>query len=344
MPRFLPLLVVLAIGCGRRSDPPPAPVPAPSVDADWIHPDGSTADVPRWGHREGLSVGLWPSDGPPGLFRVYTPYLGHQHPRMINFVSVEPVVKGVRAQSELDPSPKTGKPGIRFFSLDMYDAARDDGVAPPPRFAPGRLTTLDGVPALVFDVVTEVFRNGAQPVLTVLFRKDRPHEVGFRVSATPQSSPMDSCVLSATMGNYARLRRIHLADETADSLKQWPMYSPDPLGFAPWRQWPGEKMLLRNGERVVAATPDEPDPASAPMPGVHPAWQYTGKKATQYWRTADADGLTVRVNGRETFWGSNTPIPGGISFENFELEAPFRDGQEFWFGVTPGTPAELGFK
>jgi hypothetical protein len=79
------------------------------------------------------------------------------------------------------------------------------------------------------------------------------------------------------------------------------------------------------------------------MPGVHPAWQYTGKKTTQYWRTADVPGLVVRANGRETFWASKTPIPGGISFENFETEAPYKVGQEFWFGVTPGTTDELGF-
>jgi hypothetical protein len=103
-------------------------------------------------------------------------------------------------------------------------------------------------------------------------------------------------------------------------------------------------MLLRDGERVVAATPDEPDPQAAPSPGVPPHWKYEGKKATQYWRTADAEGLVVRANGRDRFWASQTPIPGGVSFENFELEAPFRDGQEFWFGVTPVAPGELGFR
>lgn len=343
MPRFLPLLAVIAVvGCGGRSDPLATPDPPASADADWIRPVGAMADVPRWGHRDGLSVGLWPSDGPPGLIRIYTPYLGHKHPRMVNFVSVEPVANGVRAQSELDTSPHTGKPGLMFTAVDAFDGTAPDPAAK--TFATGRLGVENGVPTLSFDVVTEKFRNGTQSVIRVLFRRDRPHEVGFRVSAVPGSTPMHSCVLSATMGNYARLRRIHLADEIADSLKQWPKYTPDPLGFAPWRQWPREKLLKRGDERVVAATPDEPDPASAPMPGVHPAWQYTGTKAMQYWRTADAAGLVVRANGRETFWGSSTPIPGGISFENFELEAPFRDGQEFWFGVTPKAPAELGFQ
>jgi hypothetical protein len=53
--------------------------------------------------------------------------------------------------------------------------------------------------------------------------------------------------------------------------------------------------------------------------------------------------VVVRVNGRTTYWGGNAPIPGGVSYENFELEAPFTAGQEFWFGVTPEGPEALGF-
>lgn len=341
MSRLFPLLVILTVGCGGRNDLPSAPDPPTVADPDWIRPVGETADVPRWGHRDGLSIGLWPSSGPPGLFRIYAPYLGHKHPRMVNFVSVEPVAKGVRAQSELDISPHTGKPGLMFTAMDEFD-----GTVPPPGtrvYAPGQLGVENGVATLTVDVVTERFRNGTQPVIRVLFRADRPREVGFRVSAVPGSQTMHSCVLSATMGNYARLRRIWLADEVVDSLKLWPQFTPDRLGFAPWRQWPREKLLKRGDERLVATTPNEPDPATAAMPGVHPAWRYTGAKATQFWRTTDVDGLVARANGRRLFWASNTPIPGGVSFENVELEAPFREGQEFWFGVTTSTPAELGF-
>jgi hypothetical protein len=34
--------------------------------------------------------------------------------------------------------------------------------------------------------------------------------------------------------------------------------------------------------------------------------------------------------------GGQQPIPGGISFENFELREPFRDGQTSVFGITTG--------
>jgi len=49
------------------------------------------------------------------------------------------------------------------------------------------------------------------------------------------------------------------------------------------------------------------------------------------------------VNGRTTYWGNSGKIPGGVSYENFELQAPFSVGQEFWFGVTPDEPGKLGF-
>jgi len=54
-------------------------------------------------------------------------------------------------------------------------------------------------------------------------------------------------------------------------------------------------------------------------------------------------GVVVRVNGRTTYWGKGGTIPGGTAYENFELEAPFAEGQEFRFGVTPDEPSTLGF-
>ena len=88
-------------------------------------------------------------------------------------------------------------------------------------------------------------------------------------------------------------------------------------------------------------TPDEPDPTAAsyaPLTRKH--WHYFGDVATQYWRCASPDErLEVLVNGRFTYWASRSPIPGGVSFENFEMVAPFRQGGEFVFGVEPGVGA-----
>ena len=34
----------------------------------------------------------------------------------------------------------------------------------------------------------------------------------------------------------------------------------------------------------------------------------------------------MRVYGRTTDWGDGGPIPGGMAYENFELEVPFAQG------------------
>jgi hypothetical protein len=68
-----------------------------------------------------------------------------------------------------------------------------------------------------------------------------------------------------------------------------------------------------------------------------------GRTATQYWRAPAGRNLVARVNARKTYWASQAAVPGGVAFENFELEAPFHPGQKFVFGITPDLPAALGF-
>ncbi len=344
MPRVLvltPVLVAaLALGCGRTDPPAPAP-PADPVAVTWLRPTPDRPSEPVWGLDGGLAVGLWPTGGPRGLIRVYAPYLGQKRPRMVNFIAVEPVVGGARGQSELEVS-RDGKAGLAMWSGDTEAdvAAPRDPTTP----AAGRIERVDGAEELTFYLATEPFHNGARPVLQVVLRSDRPHEVGFRVHAAPGGARMDSCVLTATMGNYARLRRVWLNGEVADARKVWPTFVPDRLGFAPWRAWGRDRLLKAGGDLLVAATSDETDPAGATYdPAVPPHWRYEGRPATQYWRTADAPGAVARVNGRTTYWGGGGPIPGGVAYENFELEVPFADGQEFWFGVTPDRPDRLGF-
>lgn len=310
----------------------------------WIHPTGAGGGEPVWGLENGIRVGLWPTGGPRGLIRVYAPYVGVEPPKMINFISVEPVAGGARGQSELETGLESGRRGLEFRTADTLEEAathpRD-----PSRPAAGRIETIDGRETLTFFIVPEPFRNGARPILQALLRKDRPHEVTFRVFAAPESAPMKACVLSATMGNYARLRRLWLRNEVVEASTVWPVFEPDRLGFAPWRVWPRDRLLRKGDALVVAVTPNEADPESAEYdPQVNAHWRYQGRPATQYWRTADAAGARAQVNGRVTYWGSDAPIPGGVAYENFEVEAPFRAGQEFTFGITLDPPERLGFR
>jgi hypothetical protein len=215
----------------------------------------------------------------------------------------------------------------------------------PWRPASGKVARVGKTRTMTFFVFVEQFENGARPVVQVTLRQDRPHEVSFKVFAAKGSAAMKSCILTATMGNYARLRHLWLKGEVVDSRKVWKEFRPDAWGFAPARQWRLDRLVAASGEVVVAATPNESEPARATYAKDVPSWwRYEGKPATQYWRARSQKGLVVRVNGRKTFWATKAAIPGGVSYENFELEVPFKAGQEFRFGVTPEAPEKLGFR
>jgi len=322
---------------------PPRTLAGPVEDGPFLRPTAGPAAEPFWGIRGGIAVGLSPTGGPRGLIRVYTPYLGQGRRRVMNFVAVEPVARGSRGLSELEASALDRVQGKAMWTGDAFDD--DPKPRPPWQPARGVISSAGGKKTLSFYLYVEPFDNGARPVVEVRLREDRPHEVAFRVHSARRGAPMRACVLTATMGNYARLRRLWLKDRVVDAHALYRSARFDPAhGFAEHRQWGVGELLVVDGEAVVAAGPDEPDPAHATYDsGVQPHWHYVGKTATQYWRAPAQRNLVARVNARKTYWASHAAIPGGASFENFELEAPFRPGQQFVFGITPELPAALGF-
>lgn len=280
--------------------------------------------------------------GPRGLLRIYAPYLGHDDGRVINFIAVEPIAQGRsrRGFSELEPSTLDGVQGKRFWSADQPG----DFTPRQPQDHPARgaLSREGDVSIVRVHVLIEPFDNGARPYLRLTFRSDRPYEVGLATFADPQSKPLANCILSATMGNFARLRQLYLTDKVALAHDLWPDYRKD--GFTLHRKFPLSE-LFRTGDAgaLVAATGDEADPQQIKDGFPFSGWRYFGQKATQYWRCEQPhDKLFAQVNGRFTYYLSKSEIPGGIAFENFELVEPFRDGAEYWFGVTKQTPRELG--
>ncbi|RIK74381.1 MAG: hypothetical protein DCC67_16665 [Planctomycetota bacterium] len=255
----------------------------------------------------------------------------------MNFMAVEPIAKGQtgRGLSELEFSRLDQKPGKRFWSRN--DLADSSPLSPTPP-ATGWLESVDGVECLRVYVLVERFDNGAHVYVRLTFRADRPHEVGVATFAHADSTPLEHCIITATMGNYARLRRLELADRTVEAAELWPAYRGD--GFTPHARFPlGELKRTPSGAAVAAAVSNEPDPESAAYaPGTREGWRYVGRPARQYWRSDHPpDGLEVLVNGRTVYWASQSSIPGGVAFENFEMVAPFRNGEEFWFGVEPIT-------
>ncbi len=76
-----------------------------------------------------------------------------------------------------------------------------------------------------------------------------------------------------------------------------------------------------------------------------------GMEITQYWRKEGLSydpSLHLRVNGRARYWSGGSqdknayvPIPGGPSFENFEMREKYYPGQKFYFGISRKSPAEI---
>jgi hypothetical protein len=305
--------------------------------AGWLRPDGTPTAEPRWGHRHGIQVGLHPLGGPRGLLRIYAPYLGHPADRLVNFIAVEPIVAGQtdRGYSELEHSLLDDADGKRMWSADLGSTGTPSTAAlnTPAR---GTTETIDGVEHLRLFVMVERFENGADVHVRVTFRADRPHEIGLAAFRSERSAQLESCVLSATMGNFARLRRLRLADRVVTPAELRPEHSGD--GFTEHARFPlSELGRTADGDAIVSASPDEERPQNAHYAaGTAEHWKYFGARATQSWRApSPTPELEALVNGRRSYWASSSPIPGGTSYENFELVEPFRQGREFFFSVEP---------
>lgn len=314
--------------------------------ARWVR-SGLNTNSPVWGAPGGLQFALHPGGftegqgGPRGLIRIGYPTLLHGGVDLINFIAVEPVVKGRKGYSELERSAFDGKPG-KYLWAGSSEKPQNGAV----RLAPGKIRQLGGgVDELEVTVHVEQFENGAHVRLRLTQRSDAPNELRLAVEAEPDSAPMESCVLTATMGNKARTRLLFLKDGPVSSLKLYPDYRGK--DFTAHRIFGLERLpRLPNGDVLAAVGTDEEEPASVHPFGRPGFWDYRGAKVMQYWRKPSVEvgpELACAVNGRFTYWLSEQPIPGGIAFENFELREPFRNGQSFIFGISrqwPGLGSE----
>lgn len=306
----------------------------PTTEHSWLRPVGASEADPRWGHPDGLQIGIPPIPGPRGLLRVFTPYLDHPQDRLVNFIAIEPIPVGSdeRGYSELERSAlDPGLSGKRLWSADDEAAAHGGTGAP----AAGVIGSADGVETLTVWIGVEPFDNGADVRVRVRFFADRPHEVEVAGFANPTSVPLAHLVLTATMGNWARLRRIHLRDRTVTPGELWPGHTG--TGFTSHGRF-GLADLSRDGTAVVVgASGDEDDPWTVEYSAdTADHWRFLGRRAMQTWRVDDPHpDLEVRVNARWAYWASASPIPGGPAYENFEVFEPFRQGASFRFMVEP---------
>jgi len=312
-----------------------------SAGVDWVRP-GLTTNQPVWGIRGGLLWAVAPAGfrggEPRGLIRLGYPVLPDGRYDLVNFIAIEPIVRGRRGFSELERSQLDGVAGKRIRAEDPGGVSTNL-VAGTLRERPG------GHEELEVGLQVEKFENGAHVRLVVRQRSNRPDEIELSVFQESDSEPLDYCILTATMGNMARTRQLWLKGEVVSSLRLYRDFRG--TGFAPHREYPMSHLHRgADGGVLVAVTNDEENPASVyPFPNSK-LWHYAGRKVTQYWAKATGafrDDLHVVVNGRYTYWLSKRPIPGGIAFENFELRERFYDGQKSIFGITHQTPQELRF-
>jgi len=214
-------LLIVTASAGAQTTAPSSPLAPAVVEGRWLRPAAGNAPAEVWGHADGLRIGLPPLRGPRGLLRVYAPYLKHPPQRVINFIAIEPVRAGQsnRGLSELEHSKLDDVRGKRFWSADTLD-----DVTPRPSSSPARgvVAQMDGVETLRVYVLSERFDNGAHVYVRLTFRADRPHEVAIATFAHVDSAPLANCVVTATMGNFARVRRLHLAERTVASKEVWP--------------------------------------------------------------------------------------------------------------------------
>jgi hypothetical protein len=330
----LPLLILLAWLMPGGTPASPA-----TENEVWIRPRASGEPL-IWGRKDGLIFGL-PSQGgmrgPRGLIRVGV--IGKTgEAELINFIAVEPVVKGAGSRSsrmafsELEMSElDAGQRGKRLWVEDVA----------------GDLTTLPAKPKpierLSVRIEVEPFTaNRAHVYIVASIYSDRPRELELAVHHHADSAPVEELTVTATMGNYERVRLLWLKDRVIDSRELYAGYSGD--AFIEKENYPRDEMLsYGDGDALALVTTDEDNPSGVEVTA-RPSWTYRSIKLTQYWRVpagAIQPDLRVKVNGRRVYWASTTPIPGGLSFENFEVRQRYAPGQAFIFGLSPKQPWEF---
>ncbi len=313
----------------------------------WIFPDGIKDTDPYWGIKDGIGISCPPHKGVVrGLLGIHTPYLGHKPDRVLNYIAIEPVVDNQRSYSELEISKIDNKQGLKIRTSDKFIPDYSINMLSDIP-AKGIIEEKDGIQTLTFYIYIETLANGSKPIIQVILSDNKPYEIAFRIFAAKDSKPFRTCILTATMGNYAQLRYLWLKGEIIEAKNLWPDFSEKDIGFAPHKQWHADSILKLDSGAYTACTTSIISSDSVKHDEKIPWWwKYEGKIATQYWRVPNpTKDLIVRVNGRTNYYGmSEGRIPGGIAFENFEVEEPFVSGQEFIFGATTVKPDKKLFQ
>jgi hypothetical protein len=348
-------VVGVVLGFGTTSFLVLQPPQIIAEDSQWIRP-AKPGDPLLWGRKGGIIFGL-PSEGglpgPRGLIRLGVISDKTGLPELLNFIAIEPAVAGRRSRgdrmafSELEPSRMDpGLQGKRLWVGPDGSSAQLSGTLSGTLSVTSSILP-DGpksIERLTVRIEVERFQaNGAHVYLLASIDSDHPDEVRIAVYRYEDSPKIEELTLTATMGNYERLRWLWLKDRVIDSRELYRSYHGD--DFAEHGAYPLRKMLRdSDGDPIVFCTTNEANPQLNPDFTAKDHWRYRLGRLTQYWRVPASDiqpNLRVRVNGRRVYWSSHAPLGGGIAFENFEVRQVYKPGQTFVFGVTRKEPWEI---
>ena len=202
----------------------PETLATPEKNGIWLQPAQNTKAQPIWGFANGIRIGIAPLGGPRGLIRIYTPYLEHDEFVVTNFIAFEPIdkAKNNRGLSELEWSQLDNVRGKRFWSGNTPEAPSFPNQYYP---AHGVIAKENGVETLTVYFFCETFDNGADIYVRTKFTEGKPYEFELTTYTTEESDELNRFILTATMGNKARLRTLHLADgKTKEAGQLWPSY------------------------------------------------------------------------------------------------------------------------
>lgn len=326
---------------------------AQAQESQWVRPS-KPGDPLIWGRRDGIVFGLASPGGirgPRGLIRVGPFVPNNTEAQLLNFIAVEPVTQGPgwrgdrMAFSELEPSSlDPGQQGKRLRPASPSPSAESSAAGDT---ASGKLETFhlgdSTVERLSIRINVEKFTtNGAHVYLIASIESDQPEELHLQVFAEDDSPPIDELTLTATMGNFERLRLLWLKDKVINSHDLFHDYTGSDFDEKQPYQLP-ELLRTGEGDAIVYATSDEASPKDTPGNSTN-HWVYPLPKLTQYWRVPGHDvqpDLRVRVNARRIYWASQAPVLGGIAFENFEVRQRYIPGQTFIFGISHQEPWQI---
>jgi hypothetical protein len=265
-------------------------------------------------------------------------------PELLNFIAIEPVVTGRGSRgdrmafSELEASEMdAGSQGKR-----LWVGADSTGKTTGALFTVSDLGK--SVERLTVRIEVERFQsNGAHVYLMASIDGNHPEEIHLAVFRHEDSPAIEELTLTATMGNYERLRWLWLKNRIVDSREIYRSYHGD--DFAEHGTYPLRNMLrTADGDAIVFCTTNEAAPEANPEFKAADHWRYRLGRLTQYWRVPAPEiepNMRVRVNGRRVYWASHAALGGGVAFENFEVRQKYRPGQSFVFGVVAQEPGEI---